>query len=159
MKHSKLGLPHVSAGHHLRNGATDVPSVAALVMKAFDLADQGLLTISHPVSAGHKHELAKQLNALPKLGPHQSFMGFRARGDIAANGIPTDPHADFPGGVCDLPSFKAHTYRALVCQLTGLLELGELHQADTDEEVKALEHSVDLSAHDDVFMGFIRTEN
>ena len=47
----------------------------------------------------------------------------------------------------------------LVLGFIGKLQFDDLTQADTNEEVHALGESIDLSAHDDVFMAFIRTEH
>lgn len=158
MKHSKHGLPHANQGLHLKNGVVDMPTVAGTVLAALALAEAGKISFSHPVIATNVHALQSQLSHV-KLGDQQSLLGFRVRGDLANSGLPMDPSADFPGGVCNLPSFKGNVLHALVLQLTGKLELSDLVQADTADEVHDLGKTVNLSAHDDVWMGFVRTEN
>lgn len=158
MKTSKHGIPHVKSGAHLKGGAVHLSSVADIVLAALALAEAGKITFSHPVIATHKHGLASQLAGV-KLQPNQSLLGFRVRGDLANSGLPMDPNVDFPGGVCDLPKFKGNVLTALVLQFQGKLQLDDLSQADTNEEVHALAGSVNLTAHDDAFLAFVQTEH
>lgn len=165
MRTSKIGLDHVNTHKHLNKSASHggAPSinlnvVSDNIIKAIDAARNGQLAFSHPVQAPNVKELKHQLAGF-KLNPDgsQFFMGLVVRGDLVAAGLKPLSSA-FPGGVANLDALEINSYRAILMQQAGKLTLSAIYQADTDEELDVLVASLNLSAHDDAFLGFAAQE-